>query len=110
VIDPPADRFHNGTMRRSTKEESVSFTIKDMRRSCLSKLGRLAAAEARSLNRQIIHILEQAAEATTPIQASPRRQVEAWRALAGLWVSDRAPAEEARLMMARRSGRRKTRL
>ena len=85
------------------KRSRTTFTIRGLSRSCLAKLGKMASAEKRSLNHQIIHVLEEASRGRLPIYCDPVRQVAAWHALAGRW----APGVETRAIMTRRSGRRR---
>jgi hypothetical protein len=88
-------------MGRSRSKNLVSLTIKDIGRDVVDELRRRAEVENRSLNREVIHILEKAA-GSGPDREDVARQVAAWRALAGGWAGP-----DGRKIMARRSGSRR---
>jgi plasmid stability protein len=79
----------------------------------LARLRQRAATDRRSLNREVIHLLERAlAETPAALEAAAlaeriEAQARAWHTLAGRWDSDREPAEEIdALYAARTPGRR----
>ena len=89
-----------------------SLTIKDIPDPLLTRLRQRAATDRRSLNREVLHLLDRAlAEApAAPVAVALAERVEAqarmWHALAGRWDSDRVPAEEiGDLYAARTAGR-----
>jgi plasmid stability protein len=89
----------------------ASVTIKNMPDDLLERLRRKAAAAHRSVNQQILRLLEQALAAEPPdnrqLGAEIEAQVRAWEALAGKWSADE-PAEEevGRIYAARTAGRK----
>jgi len=89
-----------------------SLTIKDIPDPLLARLRERAATDRRSLNREVIHLLDRAlaeapvAPASSALAERVEAQARAWQALAGRWDSDRAPAEEiGDLYAARTPGR-----
>jgi hypothetical protein len=86
----------------------ASITIKNIPDPLLARLRALAADDARSLNKELIHLLEEAvrhrqsAESGESLGALARRQAAAWRALRGRWESHE---EGDALMDARTPGR-----
>ena len=89
-----------------------SLTIKDLPDPLWARLRQRAATDRRSLNREVIHLLERAlAEAPAAPEAVAlaeriEAQVRAWQTLAGRWDADREPAEEiGELYAARTPGR-----
>jgi plasmid stability protein len=89
-----------------------SLTIKDIPDVLLTRLRQQAAADQRSLNREVIHLLDQVLSGAHSVQVSAalaeriETQVRTWRTLAGRWDSDREPAEEiSELYAARTTGR-----
>ncbi|HRD68263.1 MAG TPA: hypothetical protein PKY50_19205 [Candidatus Competibacter sp.] len=90
-----------------------SLTIKDLPDPLLARLRQRAATDRRSLNREVIHLLERAlAETPAALEAAAlaeriEAQARAWHTLAGHWDSDRDPAEEIDALYATRTpGRR----
>lgn len=83
-----------------------SITLKDVPEQLLVRLRAAAAQERRSLNQEALVLIEGGLDARETAEERAHRQLEAWRALAGTWVSDRAiDAEVADLYAARTSGR-----
>ena len=83
-----------------------SITLKDVPEELLVRLRAAAARERRSLNQQALVLIEGGLAARETAEERARRQVEAWRALAGAWVSDRPFDDEvAELYAARTAGR-----
>ncbi len=82
-----------------------SLTIKDLPDPLWARLRQRAAADRRSLNREVIHLLERVlAEA---LAEQIEAQVRMWHALAGRWDADQEPVEEIdALYAARTPGRR----
>lgn len=89
----------------------ASVTIKNIPDDLLERLRRQAAAARRSINQQILRLLEQAL-ATEPTDHRQLRseidaQVRAWEALAGKWGSEEPVEEEiGRIYAARTEGRK----
>jgi plasmid stability protein len=90
-----------------------SLTIKDLPDPLWARLRQRAAADRRSLNREVIHLLDRvlaegsAAPVAVALTEQIEAQVRAWQTLAGRWDSDREPAEEIdALYAARTPGRR----
>ena len=86
-----------------------SLTIKDLPAPLWERWRQRAAADRRSLNREVIHLLERVlAEApATPGPVTWAERIEAqarmWRALAGRWDTDRSPVEEIDALYAART-------
>jgi plasmid stability protein len=72
-----------------------SLTIKDIPDQLLTRLRQRAASEQRSLNREVIHLLDRvlseapAAPVSVALTERIEAQVQAWRTLAGRWDSGR---------------------
>ena len=82
------------------------MTIKSMPVSLLEKLKQRARGERRSLNQQVLYMLERAlADTMTQVQVREQaeRQAEAWRKLAGKWESDETVQEEIDAIYASRT-------
>lgn len=83
-----------------------SITLKDVPEELLMRLRREAARERRSLNQEALVLIEGGLDARESEGERAQRQVQAWRALAGCWVSDRElEAEVADVYAARTPGR-----
>ncbi|MGH8651978.1 MAG: FitA-like ribbon-helix-helix domain-containing protein [Gammaproteobacteria bacterium] len=85
-----------------------SITIKDIPHNLLERLRARAALDKRSMNKAIIHLLDQALSETNDDPAIRLREqldshVQAWSRLAGRWDSDRGSAEEIDEIYAARS-------
>ncbi len=90
-----------------------SITIKDIPEDLLERLRRRAAYDRRSMNKEVVHLLDLALSGeTAPADASTmaRRidaQLQAWNRLAGRWESELEPADEIeQIYRARSPGRR----
>jgi plasmid stability protein len=83
-----------------------SITLKDVPEDLLVRLRAAAARDRRSLNQQALMLIDSGLAARETAEERAHRQVEAWRALAGAWVSDGAFEDDvADLYAARTSGR-----
>lgn len=83
-----------------------SITLKDVPEDLLIRLRAAAARERRSLNQEALVLIEGGLAARETAEERAQRQVRAWQALAGAWVSDRAFDDEvADLYAARTAGR-----
>ena len=89
----------------------ASITIKNIPSSLLARLRERAAMENRSMNKEIIRLLDMSlsAERTHPMEhrrALATAQADAWSRLGGQWISD-APVEDevADIYSARSGGR-----
>lgn len=83
-----------------------SITLKDVPEELLARLRAAARRERRSLNQEALVLIEGGLAARETAAERAHRQVEAWRALAGGWVSERAFEDEvADLYAARTAGR-----
>ena len=86
-----------------------SLTIKDLPAPLWARLRQRAAADRRSLNREVIHLLErvlaEAPAAPGPVALAEQieAQVRLWRALAGRWDADQEPVEEIDALYAART-------
>lgn len=86
-----------------------SLTIKDLPAPLLTRLRQRAAADRRSLNREVIHLLDRAlaeasvAPGSVALAERIEAQVRMWHALAGRWDSDREPVEEIDALYAART-------
>jgi hypothetical protein len=92
----------------------AALTLKNLPDDLLRELRAAADHDRRSLNQQVIHLLDTALRAAPQRAAAPRMevkaQVAAWRRLAGRWQSDEDRATEAKRIAARRSAGRKVAL
>ena len=83
-----------------------SITLKDVPEELLLRLRAAAARERRSLNQEALVLIEGGLAARETAEERAQRQVRAWLALAGAWVSDRPFDDEvADLYAARTAGR-----
>ena len=91
----------------------AALTLKNLPDDLLRELRAAADHDRRSLNQQVIHLLDTALRAV-PRHAGARSeadaQVAAWRRLAGRWQSDEDRAVEAKRIAGRRSAGRKVAL
>jgi len=100
----------NVTIEVAKRNLMASVTIKNVPEKLLGRLRRRARDERRSLNKQIIHLLEWSLEQGSgpdDVRVDARRQVEAWRKLAGRWRSDLTAQEEIRSIRKARTPARK---
>lgn len=75
----------------------ATLTLKNIPESLLEHLRKRASDERRSLNQEVIHLLEQiliAAEISNQPKEALQRQVEAWHRIAGRWRSQQTVADE----------------
>ena len=86
----------------------ASVTIKDIPDNLLIRLRERAAADKRSLNKEVIHLLD--AALSTSREADVHRyerqakdHVRLWSALAGRWQSKLTTASEIKAIYARRT-------
>lgn len=92
-----------------------SLTIKDIPEKLLRRVRARAAAERRSMNGAVIHLLDEALAGRPPraadsVQARAQVRAEAWRRLAGRWRSRHSAAREIEMIYAARSRGRPVRL
>ncbi len=91
----------------------ATLTLKNLPEKLLRYLRKRAADERRSLNQEVIHLLEQtllAAEKSDQLTESAERQMEAWRRICGRWQSHQTAAEEIREIYSARTRGRDVRL
>ena len=86
----------------------ASLTIKGIPPELMEELRARAAADRRSMNKEIIHLLGVAVAGSPPDDAARRREIaraqaDAWKRLAGRWRSDVSPQEEVEAIYAARS-------
>ena len=89
----------------------ASITIKNIPDSLLSQLRERAATEKRSMNKEIIRLLDPSLSVDRAHTLEHRRtlaqaQTQAWGRLAGRWVSDVPVEDEIAHIYAARSGGR----
>lgn len=87
-----------------------ALTLKNLPEALLDRLRRRAALERRSMNGEVVHLLNAAlneGQAGAEPVARAREQAAAWRRLAGRWESDLSAAEETAALRRARSGGRK---
>ena len=89
----------------------TALTLKNLPPKLLRSLRSAAEHDRRSLNQEVIHLLELALQLRERSRARASQDVEAqlaaWRELAGKWQSDLDPEVEAdRIMSARTAGRK----
>jgi plasmid stability protein len=87
----------------------ATISLKNVPEGLLSQLRAVATDERRSLNQQILHMLDAALNAdfeNLGLKAACEQQTAAWKRLAGRWESrESAKAEVARIYAARTEGR-----
>jgi hypothetical protein len=92
----------------------AALTLKNLPDDLLRDLREAADHDRRSLNQQVIHLLDAALRAaphrTGALRSEAQAQVAAWRRLAGRWQSNEDRAAEAKRIAARRSAGRKVAL
>ena len=89
----------------------ASLTIKNIPEPLLARLREQAAAENRSMNREIIRLLDMSLSADRSLRLEFRRtladvQADAWSRLGGNWMSDVPVEEEISDIYSARSGGR----
>lgn len=89
----------------------ASLTLKNVPDDLLNLLREVAREDRRSMSQEIVHLLDIVLNERKPGSSTrardAARQVAAWRALAGKWVSDTDERTEARRIMKRRTRGRK---
>ena len=92
----------------------AALTLKNLPDDLLRELRAAADHDRRSLNQQVIHLLDLALRTAPRRALTPRAemdaQVAAWRRLAGRWQSDEDRDAEAKRIAGRRSPGRKVAL
>lgn len=87
----------------------ASITLKNVPEDLLNRLRALACGERRSLNQQILHLLDAAVSQGADLgtaKAEAARQAEAWKKLAGRWKSKQSSEDEiAEIYASRTQGR-----
>lgn len=83
----------------------ASLTLKNLPDGLLRALRKVSARDRRSLNQEIIHLLEASVlgKAGPQSRHDARAQVVRWRKLAGKWRSDVDEATEVRRIARRRT-------
>ena len=88
----------------------ATITLKNVPEDLLARLRRMASEQRRSLNQQILHLLESAQgaeEELRKLKAETDRQTSAWRRLSGRWKSQESVEEEiAKIYASRTEGRK----
>ncbi len=90
----------------------ATLTIPDLPENILGRLRDLAAEDRRSLDQELVHLLEWALSnraGTGPSSVEAEAQYQAWCRL-GVWQSDRPAEEEIRDILSRRTGGRSVEL
>ena len=93
----------------------ASITIKGIPDQLLARLRKRAAMERRSMNKEIIRLLDLSLSAQRTYPAEQRRtlavtQAEAWSRLGGRWISDVPVEDEVGGIYSARSGGREIEL
>ena len=110
-IDSSEAWNQNGSTRRLELRAVASITIKNIPDQLLARLREQAAAENRSMNREIIRLLDTSLSADRGLRLEFRRtladiQADAWSRLGGNWISDVTIEEEIADIYSARSGGR----
>jgi len=90
----------------------ASLTLKNLPEDLLARLRARAASDRRSLNREVLHLLDRALSAPEgerlhEYRAQAEAQLEAWRRIAGRWASRRGSRKERAEVYRRRTRGRK---
>ena len=93
----------------------ASITIEGIPERLLARLRKRAAMEGRSMNKEIIRLLDPSLPAQRTYPAEQRRtlavtQAEAWSRLGGRWISDVPVEDEVGGIYSARSGGREVEL
>ena len=93
----------------------ASITIKGVPDRLLARLRKRAAAEGRSMNKEVIRLLDLSLSGQRAHPAEQRRtlavtQAEAWSRLGGRWISDVPVEDEVGTIYSARSGGREIEL
>lgn len=86
-----------------------SLTLKNVPEPLLDKLRDRASSDRRSLNQEVLYLLEEAlwrSPRDASIEEEIRAQVEVWSRLAGRWKSDLPVDEEIAQILGSRTGGR----
>ena len=87
----------------------ATITLKNVPEDLLMRLRRMASEERRSLNQEILYLLDSAQGAGGDrgrLKAEAERQTTAWRGLSGRWESRESVEEEiAKIYESRTAGR-----
>lgn len=91
----------------------MNITLRDIPETVIAKIRTAAQKERRSLNSQILTIIEHSLAETLPRGATARLSIAAqlglWQQLAGHWIDDRSAEEiSAEVLASRTSGREVT--
>ena len=112
LLDTYTTRNQNGCIQFNILPTMASVTIKDIPDEILEALRHRAAADHRSLNKEVIHLLGTALSSSfAPGDSVHRKQVadrqaDAWTRLTGRWDSDQRVEDEiADIYSARSEGR-----
>lgn len=90
----------------------ASLTLKNLPDDLLMRLRARAAADHRSLSREVLHLLDRALSSPDidrlhEYRTQAEAQIEAWKRIAGRWASTRSPREErAQVYRGRTRGRK----
>lgn len=85
----------------------TSLTIKNVPEELVERLRKRAASERRSLNQQVLHLLEAELDEGRGRRRAAEAQVSAWEALGGRWESAETAEDEIAAIYSRRSRGRK---
>jgi plasmid stability protein len=102
---------HQETIMVAKRCLMTALTLKNLPEDLLESLRAAAERDRRSLNQEIIHLLEMALTEREPGRppraAAVEAQLAAWRKLAGTWESGVELAEETARIVGRRTRGRK---
>jgi plasmid stability protein len=83
-----------------------AVTVKNLPSELLERLRQRALRDRRSLNQEILYLLEGSLADETTAHRQSAVQADAWTALAGRWQSDRTAEEERQEIFPRRTAGR----
>jgi len=114
-IDSGKTWNQNGSTRRLGLRAVASITIKNIPDQLLARLREQAATENRSMNREIIRLLDISLSADRSLRPQYRRaladvQADAWARLCGQWISDVSVEDEVADIYSARTGGREIEL
>ena len=84
----------------------ATITLKNVPEALLNRLRKMASTQRRSLNQQILYLLDSAEgpeERHQRLKAEAERQTGAWRSLSGRWESRESVQEEIKQIYAART-------
>ena len=88
----------------------ASITLKNVPEDLLVRLRKMASEQRRSLNQQILYLLDSAQDPGCDqrrLRAEAEKQANAWRELSGRWESQESVEEEiAKIYASRTEGRK----